>query len=326
MMDREFMRLREKGNGKEPASPIGGFTLVELLVVMAILSGAMAAIYSLYTVQQRTAYIQEEVVEVQQNVRVAMDSISADLRNAGLLIPGTSNPVSAASNGGGPGGSDIVTLNTTSAASVFAVIDADLPVANLTAIPVIFTMRSDADVNLFAVGNIVRVISPGEQDQPMDDTGNPIDASFTVDALLAGPPRLRLIKTAGADATGVQFNKGDMIARTGGAPYPSTLMYCLGANGANCSGGATVVADCPAGQLCFIKEDNGTPAVVATNMTDLQFSYIQDSTTAEVGVPANFAQVRAVRTVITGATVDTAAISGTAKSREVNTVVKIRNR
>ncbi|MEE8185280.1 MAG: prepilin-type N-terminal cleavage/methylation domain-containing protein, partial [Thermodesulfobacteriota bacterium] len=55
-----------------PAANVGGFTLIELLMVLAILSVVMVATYSLYIMQQRITYIEEDVAEVQQNVRLAM--------------------------------------------------------------------------------------------------------------------------------------------------------------------------------------------------------------------------------------------------------------
>src|SRR5574341_1873842 len=64
-----------------------GFTLIEVLIVAAMLGIVMGAIYSLYVTHQRTAYTQEEEVDVQQNLRIAMDSISRDIRMSGFLIP-----------------------------------------------------------------------------------------------------------------------------------------------------------------------------------------------------------------------------------------------
>ncbi len=49
-----------------------GFTLVELLVAMAISTMVMAAIYSTYHVQLRSHITQQTVVEMQQNARAAM--------------------------------------------------------------------------------------------------------------------------------------------------------------------------------------------------------------------------------------------------------------
>ncbi|WP_316346867.1 prepilin-type N-terminal cleavage/methylation domain-containing protein [Desulfuromonas acetoxidans] len=71
-----------------------GFTLVEMLIVAAILGLVMVAVYSLYINTQRTAYTSEEVVDAQQNLRIAMDTMVADIRMAGFLTSTSFDPVS----------------------------------------------------------------------------------------------------------------------------------------------------------------------------------------------------------------------------------------
>ena len=63
----------------------GGFSLIELLIVMAMLGVVMTAVYSLYYVQFRSALVQDEAVEVQQNLRISMDQMTRDIRMAGFL-------------------------------------------------------------------------------------------------------------------------------------------------------------------------------------------------------------------------------------------------
>ena len=60
-----------------------GFTLVELLVAMAMLGIVMGAIYSTYKSQQDSYVVQEEVVQMQQNLRAALHLLGKDLRAAG---------------------------------------------------------------------------------------------------------------------------------------------------------------------------------------------------------------------------------------------------
>lgn len=63
-----------------------GLTLVELMVVLllsAIVSGAM---YSLYTVQQKSTVIQTQVAEMQQNLRAGLDTVLHDIRMAGYAM------------------------------------------------------------------------------------------------------------------------------------------------------------------------------------------------------------------------------------------------
>lgn len=60
-----------------------GFTLVELMVAMAISSIITASIYLAYTTQQKMYTTQNAVVEMQQNIRAALLVMGDELRMAG---------------------------------------------------------------------------------------------------------------------------------------------------------------------------------------------------------------------------------------------------
>ncbi len=60
-----------------------GFTLVELMLTMVISGIVVAAIYSAYISQQRTYLAQEQVAEMQQNIRAAIDMMAREIRMAG---------------------------------------------------------------------------------------------------------------------------------------------------------------------------------------------------------------------------------------------------
>jgi type IV pilus assembly protein PilW len=60
-----------------------GFTLVELLVSMAIGLIVLSAVYSTYTTQQKSYVLQEQVASMQQNLRAAMYFIVREIRMAG---------------------------------------------------------------------------------------------------------------------------------------------------------------------------------------------------------------------------------------------------
>lgn len=60
-----------------------GFTLVELLVAMAISGVVMAGIYSAYYSQQKSYVAQEQVSAMQQNLRAAMYRMEREIRMAG---------------------------------------------------------------------------------------------------------------------------------------------------------------------------------------------------------------------------------------------------
>ena len=60
-----------------------GFTLVELLVVMAILGLIMGAIYGLFQTSSRTYVVQDHVVAMQQDARFGLDYLGDHMRMAG---------------------------------------------------------------------------------------------------------------------------------------------------------------------------------------------------------------------------------------------------
>ena len=60
-----------------------GFTLVEILVAIAIAGVVMAGIYSAYSSQQRSYIVQEQVAGMQQNLRASMDLMEREIRMAG---------------------------------------------------------------------------------------------------------------------------------------------------------------------------------------------------------------------------------------------------
>lgn len=68
-----------------PGFPVraAGFSLVELLIAAAIGLVVLGAMYSVFTIQHKTFGNQEQIVELQQNVRAAMDMMGREIRMAG---------------------------------------------------------------------------------------------------------------------------------------------------------------------------------------------------------------------------------------------------
>lgn len=60
-----------------------GFTLIEILVAMAVSSFVMAGIFSVYWAQSKSHRKQQQIVERQQNLRAVMFLMEKDIRMAG---------------------------------------------------------------------------------------------------------------------------------------------------------------------------------------------------------------------------------------------------
>ncbi|GMR04794.1 MAG: hypothetical protein BMS9Abin23_0702 [Thermodesulfobacteriota bacterium] len=309
---------RAGGAIRETRTGTAGYTLIEILIVMAILGSVLTAVFALYNVQNRTTTIEEDIVDVQQNLRIGIERIVKDLRMSGFTIAGPVNPINAMANNTGMDSSDLVTLETPSAEGIYARISASITTNLATATPVTFTVSSPEEVDLFATGDIVRIFNSSERDQPAN-------MYFTVTATSRTGPSITV--TPSGTATGVLFSSGFIMAKTGdSAPdtYPNTIQYCLGPS----SGCGSAVTTCSTGQ-CLMRIVNGVSSnadVVAENIQDVQFKYILDGSSAEVDTTANLTSIRAVRVSLTAKNYQTEALSGNAKTRDIITVVKMRNR
>jgi prepilin-type N-terminal cleavage/methylation domain-containing protein len=76
-----------------------GLTLIELLVAMVISAILIGAVYRTFINQQNTYAVQEQVVDMQQNVRVAINRMMREIRMAGFGNVGSILPFEAQDGG-----------------------------------------------------------------------------------------------------------------------------------------------------------------------------------------------------------------------------------
>lgn len=272
-----------------------GFSLTEAMIVLGILGGVMAAVFTLFQTQRRFVRDQEEVVEVQQNLRVAMDSIVRDIRMSGFLVPSGVNPIGVAT-------ANSLTINTASAEGSIARINADITTGGAATI---FTLDSPSATFLFDNGDYLRIVRPQDRSQPFVGV-------FKVTSVSKSASTLTLTIPAG-----IQYKKGDMIVRTTtSAPHPNTISYSqiVGASGTACT----------VGQNCIVRNANGVGNEVVAgkiSVNGLSFSYIKNEGTETNAVAAaDLNSIAAVRVAIQGQTGEPL------KRREVVSVASIRNR
>ena len=77
--------LKRKGKKAHHPSPESdrGFTLVELMIAMAIGLVVLGAMYGIFTMHNKTFGTQEQIAEMQQNARATMDMMTREIRMAG---------------------------------------------------------------------------------------------------------------------------------------------------------------------------------------------------------------------------------------------------
>jgi Tfp pilus assembly protein PilW len=255
---------------------------------------------------------------VQQNLRIAMDAMTRDLRMAGMLVPLTNTPLAAAS------AANTISINTASALGIFAMIDVDATISMGNTVAC--TVESQETIDAFAAnpGQPVRILRP-------IDCGQPVATEFTVQNPITEADRtnkqLTLVQT-GTFTGSETIKKGDMIVMTSTDPATGSdsIAYRL-VNGNTVVNGVT----CPQNQMCITRTSisNATPNpnIIASNISALDFGYILDDGN-EINAPtsADLPNIRAVRITITGQTSSTSLLSGGPKTRQLSSVVKIRNR
>ena len=96
-----------------------GFSLVELLIAMAISIIVGMAGYVIFSSSNWSYKVQEDVSEVQQNVRVAMDRLAKDIRTAGFGLP---DPPFSLTIGTGTFTSPITVTNSTTAPDTITIL------------------------------------------------------------------------------------------------------------------------------------------------------------------------------------------------------------
>lgn len=293
-----------------------GFTIIELVIAMAILGVLTAGIFSLYNTQHKVTHIEADVVDVQQNQRLAVESITRDLRMAGFALTGGEFPVALIQNNSGESGSDIVVLNTASAAGIVARINADTTVNVSSGSTIAFTVASADEAAILTPGDAVRVINPGDKSQPAA-------SAFVVSAVDSSVPSVTLTPQSSAGAT--DFKRGFLIVKTGASTpdtYPNTIRYCLGP-----SAGCAPDVACPAGN-CLMRIVNGSAddgSIAASNISDFQLSYVLDNGSVD-SAPADASQVRDVLVAVTAETEATKGLSNGAKVREMTASARLRNK
>jgi Tfp pilus assembly protein PilW len=302
-----------------------GFGFLELLIVLGIFGVVVGAINTLYVSHQRSATVEGEVVDVQQNLRIAMEQMTRDISMAGFLVTGT-NPVAAVVNNASPT-ADSLTLNTAAESLVASTIDSaagevTLAAGDLLDLPVRTAGGSVGGFEGADEGvSKVRIANYRGQALTAGTTFTVIQVNPTADPCGAiAAPCLQL--SADAAATGF-IERGDTIVKTsvpGGAEgFPHTVQYSVAVCPAPLAGNCLIRTTTPA--------TAGGAQVVATNVSDLQVRYLLGGTT-EVDAPtaAQMSAIRAVRITISGQVVDTAAAAGgNLKTRTLMSLVAIRN-
>jgi type IV pilus assembly protein PilW len=71
---------------------IKGFTLIEVMIVILIVTLVSGAIYSFFSMQTKTHFAQKEIAEIQQNLRTCAYLLEEEIKMAGFDPRGSAHP------------------------------------------------------------------------------------------------------------------------------------------------------------------------------------------------------------------------------------------
>lgn len=281
------------------SSSCRGMSLVELVVVMAILSVVMLAVMSLYVPAHQSTVAQTQVSDIQANLRLAMTRMSQDLIMAGFLITG--DPIIF--DPSAPADNQDFTIRTRLIGDGFGRITAAVVAAPPAPADNVDLTLSRVDmVDHFRVNTKVRIFNPVST----RECGTPYDESIASDAkdrvytveFVDRASRLVRLDTDGIIGAGDIFAESVLVRiLNDDQPPMQTIRYRL-------DGGV------------LERIVNGNPQLLAHNLSNANFAY----TTTAAG------RVRKVDISLTGQTkaLKNDAISG-AKIRQLQTTVVLRN-
>ncbi|MGK2943121.1 MAG: PilW family protein [Desulfuromonadales bacterium] len=282
-----------------------GFSLVEMIIVMAMLGVVMMAVMSLFIPAVRSTSVQTQVSDVQANLRLAMNRMTQDLVLAGFLVNpgydtgGTAGPIYW--EGGDP--TTDLTIRTRSVGNSFARIIANNNTGKigLSDVEMLSSFPVNTKVRIFAPMNAVEAEGVGavyDEDAPSDYDkyiytiilNNPV--AETIDGVSC-PASLTV--TPFTFPTGVL--KEAIILKAGQRPM-QTIRYRVN-NGT------------------LERIVNGTTQFLARNVESVLFAY-QNSVTGAV---------KRVDITLTGqpAGLPGGGIESSAKDRQLQTSVALRN-
>jgi prepilin-type N-terminal cleavage/methylation domain-containing protein len=228
-----------------------GFSLVEVITAATVMLIVFGAAVSLYIGEQRTAVVETDFSHVQDNLRLALNQLSKDVRMAGFLT--VEPPIVEESP-------TEFTISTTAPSQCYARITT--PDSSMNASKT-FTVYSASMAERFRGGNTVRIIRPPNQEQPGEENvTDPSDLVFSVDSIdLSDVDNPQITLSGFSSTVDYAYAAGDMIVRViPGAPVVNEVHYEY----------------LPASQTLQRVVNGGAPQHLASGLTDVLFEYVRN--------------------------------------------------
>ena len=280
-----------------------GFTLVEVLVALAMTGIVMTVMFTMFRTSQRSYSTQDQVAEMQQNLRVAMSFVSRDVRMSGCgmnlmpdLVPDIQTYYDNQDDGGTAAWNLLLPLSPTNSST--SPDSLDIMYGNVK------TGEYDASITK-GMPDASAVIQ-------VDDNGNfePGDFVVITDGVTAVLFEVTDVITLTAPEGKLIHNSGLSFYNPPAAfkAFPETSGYGVGSRCYN-FGSLTWITyfvdwtDPDHPNLMANRHDGNGNQVVADNIEDLQFHYfMEDGTETEAPPLSKAKEIRAVRITIVART------------------------
>ncbi|HET6466295.1 MAG TPA: PilW family protein [Nitrospiria bacterium] len=233
-----------------------GFTLVELMVVLVIAGMLLAGVYTMMIRQQKSYQTQDQVIEVQQNLRSAFILLRHDLRMIGYgLTAGTAPITSHLNNQAGLNGTDAITVMANTGGGTVV-----MPNGGNSSYPLV--TAAPITVAVSSVGGF----SASQVDLVDLSTGTLIANANVTAVTQAVPPALSTLTLAPCPvvacpaAMNLKLMAGSYIGQS-----PQTIAYSVDINGA-------LSPDCQ-NPPCLERTVGGVVSVLAEGVEDFQVAY-----------------------------------------------------
>lgn len=259
-----------------------GFSLVELLVALAITGIVATAVFSVFKSQSDSYQVQGQILEMQQNLRASLDIITGDIRMAGYNLNGVTDAIETGSiDFDNDGTEDLVSNNNpslggTDALSLKMFTGRPIPVVKHTAAAANLSVCDSGDLQVGDKLLAVDVSTAQYQFLQITNIQSPNCATE------CGGPCNKIVFNSGLS----DFNSAGGLGSSyldGTIGRFSAVTYYIEPD-SNADGSA----DDPA---LMRSEDFGAPEVVASGIEDMQVVYL-DADDNPTSTPADIRRVR----------------------------------
>jgi len=191
-----------------------GFTIIEMMIAIAVIGIVTSQVLAVFTSQHRTYIAQERVISIQEDARLVADMILMDVRMAGFMVPVASG---IASIDGGTGAADVLCSSDGSVISASSLAEA--------------TARFDRARLTSDLGAGANTVALAAADMDIDGDSNN-DFAVNRGIIIAGGTNSHCARITAVTTSSITFTPGTpagfSVATTNGRAVPASIYEVSG--------------------------------------------------------------------------------------------------